>query len=192
MAAGPVLLALTCEKAKAYHEPARMRNQAADEKSTPYSCMCLKHFALKLYSLSNLQLEAACSVDRLRALTARTYCTSTLCIPCRTFMSGWSCSTNFLREPEHARRNQPFSNSEDMWKSKKTTASTDSITDIKAMAQGRQMRRLVRLHVQRHWVIGSRLSPTRLTSEPLWVTQRVVFLWTDWTSSNICIYLIQE
>ena len=58
------------------------------------------------------------------------------------------------------------------WKSKKT------------------MRRLVRLHIQRHWVVGSRISLIWLTSESLWVTQKVVFFWKYWASLNI--HLIQK
>ena len=97
----------------------------------------------------------------------------------QSFKRTWVCSS---QEPSLLKQ----------WKSKKTTvASTDSsTTDIEAMAQGRQMRRLVRLHIQRHWVVGSRISLIWLTSESLWVTQKVVFFWKYWASLNI--HLIQQ
>ena len=92
----------------------------------------------------------------------------------QSFKSTWACSS---QEPGLSKQ----------WKSKKTTvASTDSsTTDIKAMAQGRQMRRLVRLHIQRHWVVGFK---NQFDSAYKWVTMSHSeggFFWKDWASLNI-------
>ena len=125
-----------------------MRNQVA----MPF-LLLPQTLAQKLYSLSNthkphaLGLESTCS--RLFQNGSHSKDISHVdTMPCRTFMSGLSCSTNLFRAPKHAlRSNQIFENNE----SQRTTTvasteSTDSTTHTKATTQGRQMRRLVRLH----------------------------------------------